>query len=116
MCGDRLKEAGEFMARLSETSPKQMEGFKRMHEALFGEGALDNKTRELVCVALAVKAQCEWCIAFHASQALDHGATREEILEAGWMAVLMGGGPSLMYLGVLERELEKLEKKTSGEG
>ncbi len=67
---------------------------------------LSLKQKELINVALAVAAQCEWCIAFHVQGALKNGASRAEILDAAVQAVLMHGGPALMYLtpvlGVLD--------------
>ena len=39
--------------------------------------------------------------------ALQLGATNQEIVEAAWMAVLMGGGPSLMFA---QRAIQALEE------
>ncbi|EQD56132.1 carboxymuconolactone decarboxylase-related protein, partial [mine drainage metagenome] len=47
---------------------------------------------------MAVAAQCEWCIAFHVKSAVGLGATRGELMEAGFVAVVMHGGPGLTYL------------------
>ena len=67
------------------------------HEAA-KEGALPEKYKEILGVALAVAEHCPFCIAIHAKTAIEAGATRQEIMEAGFMAVLMGGGPSMAYL------------------
>ncbi|TFH29352.1 MAG: carboxymuconolactone decarboxylase family protein, partial [Promethearchaeota archaeon] len=56
------------------------------------------KMKEIIGVAVSVKAQCERCIVWHMKSALDLGATKEEILEAAEVAVMMGGGPALMYM------------------
>ena len=61
-------------------------------------GTLDVKAKELICVALSIAARCDYCIATHVHKAIDNGATRDEIMEAGFVAVSMGGGPSLAYL------------------
>lgn len=61
-------------------------------------GVLDVKQKELICVALSVAAHCSYCIASHVKKAVELGATRDEILETGFVAVSMGGGPSLAYL------------------
>ncbi|MFB6214932.1 MAG: carboxymuconolactone decarboxylase family protein [Candidatus Bipolaricaulia bacterium] len=37
---------------------------------------------------------------FHVKNALDASATEEEIIEAAWVAVLMGGEPALMHAGM----------------
>ncbi|HBK57937.1 MAG TPA: carboxymuconolactone decarboxylase family protein, partial [Spirochaetaceae bacterium] len=41
--------------------------------------------------------------------ALEAGATEEEILEAAWVAVLMGGGPALMHAGLVLEALKDLK-------
>ena len=67
--------------------------------------ALDRKTKELINIGISISAQCEWCIAFHARAALDAGASEDEIISAGFMAVLMHGGPALMYMMLLRDAL-----------
>jgi len=41
----------------------------------------------LINIGLAVAAQCEWCIAFHVEQAVKADASRDEMVEAGFMAL-----------------------------
>ena len=62
------------------------------------EGVLGAKTKELICVSIGVVIRCNYCIASHVKKALQHGATRHEIMEAGFVAVKMGGGPATAYL------------------
>ena len=62
------------------------------------DGALSARTKELICVAIGVVSRCSFCIASHVKKALQLGATRGEILEAGFVAVKMGGGPAMAYL------------------
>jgi AhpD family alkylhydroperoxidase len=62
------------------------------------EGALSYKTKELICIALGVAAHCSYCIASHVNKAVHAGASRREIMEAGFVAVKMGGGPSMAYM------------------
>jgi AhpD family alkylhydroperoxidase len=59
--------------------------------------ALDAKTKELIALAIGVSTRCDDCIAFHAKAAVDHGATRDEVMETLGMAIYMGAGPSAMY-------------------
>ena len=96
-------------AGLRSSQPDTLKGFNLMHAQAMGEGALDPKTKELVAVALSVGSRCDPCIAFHVPAALRHGATREEIMEVLSVAVMMGGGPSLMYaahvIDAMEEEL-----------
>ena len=74
------------------------------------KGALDTKTKELISVALSVVAKCKWCIAFHTKNALDAGASEDEIMEACFVAALMGGGPALMYVQLVVKAIEDYKK------
>lgn len=94
----RLKEIQQFLDRLGTDYPSETQAFFNfMHTAEAGP-ALDMKTKELINVGISVSAQCEWCIAFHVKNALEAGASPDEIMTAGFMAVLMHGGPALMYM------------------
>ena len=58
---------------------------------------LDEKTKELIAVAIAVATRCDGCIGFHVKALVRLGATKEELNETLNMSVYLGGGPSLMY-------------------
>jgi AhpD family alkylhydroperoxidase len=74
-----------------------MKGFSAIAQAALKPGVLDVKTKELIALAISVAVRCDDCIAFHAKAAVEHGATRDEILETLGMAIYMGAGPSAMY-------------------
>jgi AhpD family alkylhydroperoxidase len=97
-------------AGLRSAQPDTLKGFNLMHAQAMADGALDHKTKELIAVALSVGSRCDPCIAFHVPAALRHGATREEIMEVLAVAVMMGGGPSLMYAAHV---IEALEEETA---
>jgi AhpD family alkylhydroperoxidase len=77
--------------------PEVMKAFAGLAQAAVAPKALDSKTKELIAVGIAVAIRCDDCIGFHVKAALQHGATREEVLEALGMAIYMGAGPSVMY-------------------
>jgi len=94
---EQLSHIQGQMGALSEAVPVTMQGFGALHKAATAPGALDTKTKELIALAIAVSARCDGCIAFHTSDSLKAGASREEIAEALGVAVLMGGGPAVIY-------------------
>jgi|UniRef100_A0A7J3SM26 AhpD family alkylhydroperoxidase len=108
---DLLDEVSRSLARWRITSPKQSKAFADLFMSVEMPGALDKKTKELIAIALSVQSHCEWCIAYHVKSAIDCGAKPEEIREACWVAVLMGGSPSLMYMQLVEKALDDLTKK-----
>jgi len=94
----KLDEVHNTVQSLMRDYPEQTGPFMRFLNKVSTGGSLDAKTKELMSIALSVACKCEWCIAFHVKNALDAGATRQEIMEASFVAVLMCGGPGLMYL------------------
>lgn len=85
------------MSDLSASIPKSMQAFSALHRSGTEPGALDTKTKELMALAIAVAQHCDGCIAFHVHDALKAGATEEEVAETLGVAILMGGGPSMVY-------------------
>ena len=86
-----------MMTKLSEVMPTSMASFLRLHKATMSDGALSMKVKELVALAIAVTVRCDGCVAFHVNDALKAGASRREILETIGVAIMMGGGPSVVY-------------------
>ena len=105
---DLLKEMELNFAKLRKDLPNQMAGWYSLRDAVRASGALDVKTKELIALAISVTAHCDWCVAAHTKYALGNGATKEEVMEASWVAVQMGGGPSLAYLQVVQKALADL--------
>jgi AhpD family alkylhydroperoxidase len=91
---ERLKS---LTGRLGADMPATMGGFASLHKNSIADGALTAKTKELAALGIAVAVRCDGCIAFHVHDALAAGATKEEVVEIIGVAMLMGGGPALMY-------------------
>ena len=60
-------------------------------------GHLDEKTRQLISLAVAVTTRCDGCISVHSQKAVEAGATKEEIAEALGVAIAMNAGAALVY-------------------
>lgn len=93
----RYKELEAQMNKLGGQIPKTMGGFMQMHQGAIEKGALESKTKELIALGIAITVRCDGCIAYHVHDALTAGANQEEIMETIGVAILMGGGPSLVY-------------------
>ena len=94
---NHLQELGARIERLGEAIPAEMGAFGSLHEAGATERALSVKTRELIALAVAIAVHCDGCIDYHVHDAIQVGATRDEVADAIGVAVLMGGGPSVVY-------------------
>lgn len=111
---ERLQEINQFLEKLGTDYPNETEAFFNFMQKAEAGKALDMKTKELINVGISVSAQCEWCIAFHVRNALEAGANTDEIMTAGFMAVLMHGGPALMYMMRLAEALEEFKDSRAG--
>ena len=87
----------ELMGQLGQEIPATMGAFSKLHHASIADGELSSKVKELIALGIAITVRCDGCIAFHVHDAIQAGATNAEITEAIGVAVLMGGGPSVMY-------------------
>lgn len=107
---DVLREVKVSLGSLQKEYPELMKTFSGFMGAVEKEGALPHKTKELISIALSVACKCRWCIAHHVKGAIDAGATKEEIMEACFVAALMGGGPALMYTQLAVKALQDFSK------
>jgi AhpD family alkylhydroperoxidase len=72
---------------------KVYRAFTEMEKATFSEGALSKKDKELIAIGISVVINCESCMEWHIKQALDGGASKNEIVEALEVGIEMSGGP-----------------------
>lgn len=93
----------------AELAPDQVEAFRDFSKAVFKEGALDEKTKQLIAVASAHITQCPYCIKGHTKQAKKKGATNEEIMEAIWVASEMRAGAAYAHAALAIDEMDKTE-------
>ena len=64
------------------TPPQQLPSAWQEFQAIFSDGALPEKTKELVGLAVAAQIPCQYCIIAHTRLAKAGGATDAEIKEA----------------------------------
>jgi len=82
---------------LGKLSPDSLGGYLMASGAGAKTGHLDEKTRQLISIAVAVTTRCDGCISVHSQKAVESGATREEIAEALGVAIAMNAGAALVY-------------------
>jgi AhpD family alkylhydroperoxidase len=103
----RFEEVTSTLLKLRQLSPDKMGAWDTFTSLYEKDEVLSERHKELTAIALSVCVRCEWGIATHIKRAIHLGATNQEIIEASWIAVLMGGGPTLMYA---QRVLEALDE------
>ena len=104
---DRVK----WRQRFEELLPGLQAGLDRVATEVYRNGALSTKIKRLMALAVGLRAGCRSCILARTVQALEAGATREEILETISVVVGMSGttgvGESLRVIQLLD-EMGKL--------
>ena len=108
---EKIVQIKKLIGELQKDAPEEISAFLNFLQKAEKDSSISAKNKELINVALAVAAQCEWCIAFHTQNAIKLGATKEELIEAGMQAVVMHGGPALMYMIPLLNAIEEFSNE-----
>ncbi len=108
--------SAETARKRRELAPSIEAAFDAFSKAVFAEGALPAKTKQLIAVAVAHVTQCPYCIRGHTKAAMRHGASEQELMEAIWVAAEMRAGgayahSTLMFAALAEEE-EKRNRST----
>ncbi len=82
---------------LAKLTPDTVKGYVALGGAGRQTAQLDEKTRELIAVAVAITLRCDGCIAVHTEAARRLGATREEIAEAMGVAIGVNAGAAIVF-------------------
>ena len=108
MKSDQLypKATKEISEKRAALAPEITEAFRNFSKAVFKEGALPEKTKQLIAVAVAHVTQCPYCIRSHTKLALRKGAGKEEIMEAIWVASEMRAGAAYAHAALAIDEME----------
>ncbi len=103
---EATREISEQRAALA---PETMEAFRNFGKAVFKDGALPEKTKQLIAVAVAHVTQCPYCIHDHTTRALRKGASKEEIMEAIWVASEMRAGAAYAHSALAIDEMGEIK-------
>ncbi|HKM93273.1 MAG TPA: carboxymuconolactone decarboxylase family protein [Prolixibacteraceae bacterium] len=101
------KVSQELANERTALAPETMEAWNNFSKTVFKEGALPEKTKQLIAVAVAHVTQCPYCIRSHTKQALRKGANKQEIMEAIWVASEMRAGAAYAHAAIAVDEMEK---------
>lgn len=108
---DFMKDTVARLDAMQKETPETFAGFNQMGRAAKTSGALDEKTKELIALGIAIATRCDSCIAFHVRSLVRLKTTREEFCEALAMIAYMGGGPSMAFSA---KALEAFDEFTGG--
>ena len=82
---------------IGEQAPELARKFFEYYNAVFEEGALTEREKALIALAVAHAVQCPYCIDAYTQACLEKGSNTEEITEAIHVATAIRGGASLVH-------------------
>jgi AhpD family alkylhydroperoxidase len=101
---------------LEQDAPDLYHGFNDLMKRYYKHGALDRKQKELMAVTASIATRCIPCLANHVNNAIQAGATKDEVFEAAAIGVEFGGGPSFVIVrDTLLGFLDEIEIKSKQE-
>lgn len=88
---------------IGKNAPELGRKFFEWYGAVFAEGALSEREKALIALAVAHAVQCPYCIDAYSTTCLEKGSTLDQMTEAVHVAAAIRGGASLVH-GVQMRE------------
>jgi len=82
---------------VSAASPELGKKFFEWYGAVFAEGALSEREKCLIALAVAHTVQCPYCIEAYTKESLSKGADLEQMTEALHVAVAIRGGAAMVH-------------------
>ena len=101
----------ELAKQRRSLTPSQQAAFEALGKAIFADGALSAKQKQIIAVAVAHVTQCPYCIKGHTQGALRAGATPHELMEAVWVAAEMRAGGAYAHSNLMLATIAEQEEK-----
>ena len=102
------EDLGKF-GTIGEEAPVLAEKFFDYYGAVLAEGALTQREKSLIALAVAHAVQCPYCIDSYTNDCLNKGVSEEEMTEAVHVAVAIRGGATLVHGVQMKNIIKKLE-------
>jgi alkylhydroperoxidase/carboxymuconolactone decarboxylase family protein len=93
---------------IGKDAPELARKFFDWYGAVFAEGALTQREKSLIALAVAHAVQCPYCIDAYATDCLQKGADSEQMTEAVHVAAAIRGGASLVHGIQMRNHAERL--------
>ena len=101
------KDLARF-GEIGKDAPELWQKFSEWYAAVFKDGALSEREKALIALAVAHAVQCPYCIDAYSTASLEKGATPEQMTEAVHVAAAIRGGASLVHGVQMRSHVDKL--------
>ena len=96
-------------AEIGEDAPELWKNFSAWYGSVFAKGALSEREKSLIALAVAHAIQCPYCIDAYTQDSLEKGSNPEQMMEAIHVAAAIRGGASLVHGVQMRNVTKKLE-------
>jgi len=93
---------------IGKDAPELSKKFFDYYGAVFAEGALTEREKALIALAVAHAVQCPYCIDAYTKGCLEKGSNLEEMTEALHVVTAIRGGASLVHGVQMRKIVEKI--------
>lgn len=98
----------EKFGDIGKNAPELWKKFSQWYGAVFEEGALSEREKSLIALAVAHATQCPYCIDAFTQDCLEKGSNKEQMTEAIHVAAAIRGGASLVHGVQMRNVVDKL--------
>lgn len=95
--------------KISEWSEELGDKFFEYYGKVFEEGALSEREKSLIALAVAHTEMCPYCIDAYSKDGLERGITKEEMMEAVHVGAAIKSGATLVHGVMMMNKVNKLE-------
>jgi AhpD family alkylhydroperoxidase len=112
--GKKADEFAEYRARMNErilaSDNRVIKRVYSVDSLTYSEGpALDRKTKELLGLVASLVLRCDDCVKYHLGEAREAGSSRDEMMEAMSVGLVVGGTIVIPHLRRAVEYLDDLE-------
>ena len=93
---------------MGKDAPELWKLFSKWYGKVFEEGALTQREKALIALAVSHAVQCPYCIDAYTQACLEKGSNKEQMTEAVHVAAAIRGGASLVHGVQMRNVADKL--------
>ena len=94
---------------ISEWNKELGEKFFEYYNSVFKDGALSEREKSLIALAVSHSEQCPYCIDAYTKDGLQRGITKEEMMEAIHVGAAIKSGATLVHGVQMMNKVNKLD-------
>jgi len=104
----KLEEFAGSLADVGKIIPEEYRAFIHQKNVIVKTNRITEKNKWLLMLVASLSQKCPICVPQAAKHCLESGWTKEEMMEASMIAVLVGGSSVMTYVTLALKSIEEL--------